>query len=414
VQLAFVQVATQSETLGATPSGWTKLGSAVNTRSADSAQTAVYATTTDTGPTTFTKSGSRGWLITRVAYTGTAGAGASAIERQGYSSSHAAPPVAAGADDLVVGLVGSDRGTGGAAQSWTPPSGWTERQDTEIAAGRNPDLESETIADAVGAQAGTFTAAVPDDAIAASVVVQGGDASPPPPAPPPTSTAPSDGWTNVIDDQFNADGPVPSHWDLYDGRYGSGPRNCANPSHATVSGGALHLLMSWDANWCAPNGGWETAGMQIAPAYGGVDQRVTLRWRIVQDGVSDHHIIPMRFPDDPGYQWFQGESDYCEGSGLTGCTTFLHYADPGQVQHDYAVDLTQWHTWRFEQDGDQVTAYVDDLDTPAWTYSGTATTVPASFRRTVLQQECRSSGCPAGTTGTSDIQIDWITIDDKA
>jgi hypothetical protein len=176
----------------------------------------------------------------------------------------------------------------------------------------------------------------------------------------------------------------------------------------------LHMRMAWDTNWCAPAGGWESAGMQIDPAYGGVDQRVTVRWRIVQDGVADHHIIPMRWPDDPSYEWYQGESDYCESSSLSGCATFLHYADPGQVQHAYAVDLTQWHTWRFEHAGDQVKAYLDDLATPVWTYDGTPATLPASFKRTVLQQECPASGCPAGTTGTSDIQIDWITIDDKA
>jgi hypothetical protein len=32
----------------------------------------------------------------------------------------------------------------------------------------------------------------------------------------------------------------------------------------------------------------------------------------------------------------------------------------------------------------------------------------------VLQQECRPSGCPAETTGTEDIQIDWITVDNPA
>jgi uncharacterized protein YneR len=429
-----------------------------------------------------------------VAYTGTSAAGASAIELQTFSSAHASPAVTTtGADDLVVGLVGSDRGAAGAAQSWTPPSGWTERQDAEIAAGRNPDLESETIADvaaaAPGPQTGTFTGALRDDAIAAAVVVKADDGGATPPAAPVPSAAsltsapanrttdtsasfaftssepdsafecrldggdfspctspqsytglvvgshtfevrlsdgalapasytwtidPPDGWTNVIDDQFNTDGPVPVHWHLYDGPYGSGPRNCANPDHATVSGGALHLLMAWDTNWCAPGGGWESAGMQIAAAYGGVDQRVTVRWRIVQDGVTDHHIIPMRWPDDPSYEWFQGESDYCESSSLTGCTTFLHYGDPGQVQHGYSVDLTQWQTWRFEQADDQLKVYIDDLDTPVWTYDGTPATLPASFKRTVLQQECQSSGCPAGTTGTSDIQIDWITIDDKA
>jgi hypothetical protein len=32
----------------------------------------------------------------------------------------------------------------------------------------------------------------------------------------------------------------------------------------------------------------------------------------------------------------------------------------------------------------------------------------------VLQQESEHQGRPSGTTGTEDIQIDWITIDNPA
>jgi hypothetical protein len=49
-----------------------------------------------------------------------------------------------------------------------------------------------------------------------------------------------------------------------------------------------------------------------------------------------------------------------------------------------------------------------------WTYKGTSTTLPDTLKRVVLQQECQDSGCPDGTTGTEDIQIDWITVDKPA
>jgi hypothetical protein len=49
---------------------------------------------------------------------------------------------------------------------------------------------------------------------------------------------------------------------------------------------------------------------------------------------------------------------------------------------------------------------------PVWQYFGTSTTVPDLLRTVVLQQECsHTTGCPTGTTGSEDIQIDWITVD---
>jgi hypothetical protein len=229
----------------------------------------------------------------------------------------------------------------------------------------------------------------------------------------PSAPPAAEGWVNVVNDQFNSGG-VPKHWKLYDGPYGSGPRNCAAPAHVSVSQGSMHMLMRYQASGRC-GAGWYTAGMMVDKAFGSIDQRVTVRFRVVRDGVSGHHIIPMRFP--PAARWPQGgEEDYCEGSERSGCHTFLHYGDRSttQVWHRHTVDLSQWHTLRFERRHHVVRAYIDDLTTPAWTYKGSSATLPDTVKQVVLQQECQSSGCPAGTSGVEDIQIDWITIDNPA
>jgi hypothetical protein len=221
------------------------------------------------------------------------------------------------------------------------------------------------------------------------------------------------GWVNVVNDQFDSGG-MPAHWHRYDTPYGSAPHNCPTPSHVSVSGGSMHLLMRHETSGRC-GAGWYTAGMMLDRAFASVDQRVTVRFRVVSGGVSGHHIIPMRFP--PGARWPQGgEEDYCEGSGPSGCFTFLHYGDTPstQVWHRHAFDLSQWHTVRFERRDHVVKAYIDDLTTPVWTYNGSSRTLPDTKKQVVLQQECRQSGCPAGTTGTEDIQIDWITVDNPA
>jgi len=232
----------------------------------------------------------------------------------------------------------------------------------------------------------------------------------------PTRPPAAPGWVNVVDDRFDAGG-VPAHWKLYDGPYGSDPHNCATPSHVSVSGGAMHMLMRHETSGrCGST--WYTAGMQIARGYGSVDQRVTVRWRIVPNGVSSHRIIPMRFPDTGSWP-AAGEEDYCEGGALTGCSTFLHYGprSPGaQVfgDHAFSPGLLNWHVMRFQRLHHVITAWIDDMVSPAWTYVGDATTLPDTVKRVVLQQECHSGGCPAATTGSEDVQIDWITIDDPA
>ncbi len=231
-----------------------------------------------------------------------------------------------------------------------------------------------------------------------------------PPAPPaPTPAPPSTGWVVVVNDQFNSGG-LPSHWQSYDGPYGSGPGNCAVPSHAVVSGGYLHLVMSYETSGSLPCGpGWYTGGLALS-GHSSVDQRVTVRFRVIDAGVASHFIIPMRWPDGDGWP-AAGEEDFCETDTTSGCTTFLHYGSSNsQNQHSYGVDLSQWHTLRFERLNHVVSAFIDDMAGPVWSFSGDAGNLPDTLKHVVLQQECQSS-CPAGTDGTEDIQIDWITVE---
>jgi hypothetical protein len=217
----------------------------------------------------------------------------------------------------------------------------------------------------------------------------------------------------VVNDQFNSGG-VPGHWARYDGPYGSGPRNCAAPSHAFVASGYLQLVLGYEAAGAGSAGcgaGWYSGGLSLS-GFSSVDQQVTIRFRVVRSGgVAGHIVIPMRWPDSDASWPAGGEEDYCETEVTTGCDTYLHYsASNAQIARSHTIDLAAWHTIRTERRNHVVRFYVDNLTTPIWTYTGNATTVPDTLKHVVLQQECRSSGCPAGTTGSETIQIDWITV----
>ena len=230
---------------------------------------------------------------------------------------------------------------------------------------------------------------------------------------------------NVLDDQFDSGG-VPSHWQLYHSPYGSLPKNCTSPTHDFVSGGYLHLVESYESSTpagvsCPYGAGWYTGGMKLDPVapYTGNDQRVTVRYRIVSTGgVVSHHIIPMRWPTGITYQFFKnnGEEDVLETDTLNSGRTFLHYVTSATGHQLYSplvpIDMTQWHTVKWVQRDHAVHLYVDDMIHPVWQFFGTSTTIPDLLRTIVLQQECNHiTGCPTGTVGREDIQIDWLTVD---
>ena len=123
-----------------------------------------------------------------------------------------------------------------------------------------------------------------------------------------------------------------------------------------------------------------------------------------------HFIIPMRWPNADASWPAGGEEDYCETDVTSGCDTYLHYGSHNsQAYQHHAVGLSTWHTIRTERRNHVIRFYVDNMTTPVWTYVGNSSTLPATLKHVVLQQECQSS-CPSGTSGTEDIQIDWITV----
>lgn len=219
-------------------------------------------------------------------------------------------------------------------------------------------------------------------------------------------------WRNVINDQFPAGTAVPAHWNLYNGPYGSGEKNCAAPSQVFVNrDGYLVLRESYQATGKC-GAGWYTGGMKINSAFEGVDQRITLRFRRT-GAVHSHRNIPMLWDSDDNYVSQQVETDFCEGESSNFCTTFLHYGTTSrQNSHRYDVDQNVWHTYQFIIRDHRVRSFIDG--TLMWDFQGTAVTVPDALRRLVLQQECAYSGtrtCPTGTTGQEQIQIDWIKLD---
>ena len=234
----------------------------------------------------------------------------------------------------------------------------------------------------------------------------------------------------MVDDQFNTDGVVPSHWMLYNNfysahPYGSATPNCVSPQQVSVSAGYLRLTMEWKTGVCRTWSpvtftGWWTAGMALdrSQVASSNDGRVTMRWRVVSNGVVSHRVIPMRWPD--GGSAGDGEQDFCEGHDNMGCYSFIHYggASNYQIYRRFAVDLTQWHTWRFEQANHELRAYVDDLTKPVWTCTATSspacnsTSIMDTLRHVVLQQECAAANttCPPQSSGTEQIQVDWIQV----
>lgn len=156
--------------------------------------------------------------------------------------------------------------------------------------------------------------------------------------------------------------------------------------------------------------GWYSGGLGLR-GFSAVDQRVTVRFRVIDaEAVSGHMIIPMRWVDNDSLWPAGGEEDYFEGDSTGGMNTFLHYGSRNSQVYSptYRVDLTQWHTIQTTRLNHVVTVSVDGV---SWIYSGSASTLPDTLKHVVLQQECQSNGCPAGTTGSEDIQIDWITVE---
>lgn len=217
-------------------------------------------------------------------------------------------------------------------------------------------------------------------------------------------------WVTVVNDSFNSGTTYPSHWKAYTGRYGSGvDHNCAKASHNTVSGGYLHLKMYYESSTSGLCGAaWYTGGLTLDRSLSATNQRITIRFRVVESGgIQAHRIIPMLSPNDGTGV---GEQDFCESTPTTFCSTFLHHGDDiGRDRMKYFLDLSQWHTWVFTRYGYTVISSIDGV--AKLNFSGNEMSLPSKLKHVVLQQECNKLGCPSTHAGSEDIQIDYITVE---
>jgi hypothetical protein len=226
--------------------------------------------------------------------------------------------------------------------------------------------------------------------------------------------APQAGFTRVFTDEFNGTAVDTTKWGPYSGHLTSSD-GCNEPDNLQVAGGILTQTFAYQSSGVC-GAGWYHGSMKVGRSFGGNNQSVTVRFRVVATDPANtrsHHILPMRWPDSsPGYI---GEADYCEGDSYSYCRTFLHYGSGVQIYSpEISFDQTQWHTLRATQKaGNDVQVFVDDMATPVWSYDGSTSTVPDVVKRTVLQQECQSS-CPTDTSDSERIEVDFVTIDNQS
>jgi hypothetical protein len=227
---------------------------------------------------------------------------------------------------------------------------------------------------------------------------------------PARAAATQHGWilSTVYKDNFSGT-ELNSAWSRYDAPYGSGVENYARPEHFDVNGrGQLVLTMKYRTSG-RDGAAWYTGGAMLHEQYGGQYQSIDIRYKVVSRGVVSKRNIPIRWVDDPAYEWYQGETNFNEGSSLKNTTTFLHYGPDDQVVKNYRVDLTKWHRWRFVHRPDRrIQVFLDGK--LVWDYQGTAKTVPDAFRRVVLQQEVSASNMPRSTSGSERILVDSIRV----
>ena len=250
------------------------------------------------------------------------------------------------------------------------------------------------------------------------------------------SSAVASGWTNVIDTDFSSSGALPYPWQAYNFANSQPSAGYYLPSHVVVSGGIATLRQKYEAsgparNWYyGSNGAGWYQGTIYAPAPGpwnSIDHRTTFRMRILStNGITSHRNLPLRWPLT-GTQPAAGEENYLESDPVLAPPVgsmqqpyaFFHFGSGAQsvryVNFDVLdwpmVDFSQWHTYRVERRNHQIRIWIDDLTTPVVQQQWSSWELPDTQKVPVFQQENANYVPPAGTTGSEEIQIDWITVD---
>jgi hypothetical protein len=244
-----------------------------------------------------------------------------------------------------------------------------------------------------------------------------------------TTPPPASGWTNVINSGFTTDGVLPAPWRAYNFANGQAGGGYYLGSHVVISGGILSLVQKYESSGPARNPYYSSTGagwyQGTIYAQGGpwdsVDHRTTVRMRIVStNGITSHRNLPMWWPNANNAP-SGGEEDYFESDGVWWPRTnsaeqprsFFHYSSNNSFVYWIwnPIDVSQWHTYRFERKAHKITIWIDDMTTPVWSHQYSSTELPDTIKHPIFQQENPNFVPPSGTTGSEQIQMDWVTID---
>ena len=244
-----------------------------------------------------------------------------------------------------------------------------------------------------------------------------------------SSASAPDGWTNVIDSDFTAEGVLPAPWKAYNFANSVPSGGYYLDSHVVVSGGTLSLVQKYEPSGPARNayyssdgGGWYQGTIYAHDGpWDSVDHRTTVRMRILStNGISSHRNLPLWWPNS-GNAPSDGEEDYFESDGvwwppLNGREeprSFFHYSWNNSFVYWIwnPIDVSKWHTYRFERKAHKITIWIDDMVNPVWSQQYSSYELPDTIKHPVFQQENPDYRPPSGTTGSDEIQIDSIKID---
>lgn len=221
----------------------------------------------------------------------------------------------------------------------------------------------------------------------------------------PMPTDEPSGWRRVFADDFNGSSLDQTRWRVYNGSPLGDPAGWFDPSHVSVSDGALVISGYRDSRH---SGGWTTGGISSSRSFTQTYGKYLVRFRLDR-GVGISHAILLWPTSDEA----PPEVDFSEdnGSGRKSTLATVHYGSADKrLSRSFDVDLTQWHTAGLEWEPGQLRFSFDG--NVWWTVRGSAVPkVPMALAIQTQTWPCQGTWgtCPdASTPRTVRLDVDWV------
>jgi hypothetical protein len=268
--------------------------------------------------------------------------------------------------------------------------------------------------------------------------------------------AASSSWVTTADTDFITDGVLPAPWQAYNFANSIAAAGYYRADHVVIAGGTCKLRNFYEATGPGTGTGYGASGQGFytaaiyANSLAANDYRTTVRMRVTTATTAgfkgSHRNLPLWyvFPDPSALGGWPrgGEEDLNESdpiwtppdvNGKARPDVYTHFYNdtstsiggapvPGPDQNFTTwgrVDMSQWHVYRTQRLGNTITGWLDDMNTPLWTATygkvpgspGNLDRLPVAPKKPVFQVENANFAVPTGTTGSEDIEIDWIRVD---